>query len=134
MAMEFWINIHGYQTHPRNSHLCTENSYSTIAFVRHCKGPKHFGTECIRSNVYHTSPCRWKKDLWHQSIFFGSSFNRGGRIFHRNKKVGQCIYTVDHINFCFKSIVFYKLFLKYILNLVLHKKAEKTFSLIGSFK
>ena len=95
---------------PRNSLFCTENSYSTIAFVRHCKGPKHFGTECIRSNVYHTSPCMWKKDLWHRSIFLGSSFYREGRIFHRNKKVGQCIYTVDHINFCFKSIILYKLF------------------------
>ena len=33
--MEFWINIHGYQANPRNSHLCTENNYLTIAFVSH---------------------------------------------------------------------------------------------------
>ena len=43
VAMAFWINIHGCQPYPRNSHLSTKSDISSkmIAIVSHCtKGYK----------------------------------------------------------------------------------------------
>ena len=42
VGMEFWINVHGCQPYPRNSHLCTKISLMVILSYHQAHPPSPF--------------------------------------------------------------------------------------------